>query len=332
MRAMILEAPKRPLKLVTLPKPIPNNQQVLIHVHACAVCRTDLHIIDGELPPPHLPLIMGHQIVGTIEEMGKDVKHFNRGDRVGVPWLGSACGHCAQCASGKENLCKEGLFTGYQLNGGFAEYCVADSRFIFPIPFLYSDIQAAPLLCGGLIGYRAYRMTGNANTIGFYGFGSAAHILIQLAVYEKRKVYAFTRKGDLKGQEFAKSLGAVWAGCSEEIPPHKLDAAILFAPAGELVPYALQAIEKGGKVICAGIHMSPIPSFSYDLLYGEKILTSVTNLTRKDGEEFLKLAPQVPIHTKVNEYSLEEANQALDDLKKGRITGTAVLKVATKGL
>lgn len=330
MRAMILEAPHTLLKLVDLPIPVPSKDQVLIEIHACAICRTDLHIVDGELPHPRLPLILGHQIVGTITQLGANVKTVKIGDRIGVPWLGSTCGHCFYCKINQENLCDNALYTGYQINGGFAEYCVANANFIFPIPSSYSDLQAAPLLCGGLIGYRAYRMASDATRIGFYGFGSAAHMLTQLAVYQKREIYAFTRPGDTQGQEFARKIGAVWAGGSNEMTPTLLDAAIIFAPSGELVPLALQATRKGGSVICAGIHMSDIPSFSYDLLYGERILRSVANLTRQDGEEFLKLAPKVPIHTAVTTYPLEQANTALEDLRKGRFSGSGVIQIKTQ--
>ncbi|PPS39577.1 zinc-dependent alcohol dehydrogenase family protein [Chroococcidiopsis sp. TS-821] len=328
MRAMILETPGKPLRVANLPIPTPNPQQVLIRVRACGICRTDLHIVDGELTQPKLPLVPGHQIVGIIEEVGEEVPQFKVGNRVGVPWLGYTCHHCRYCLSGKENLCDYAQFTGYQIDGGYAEYTVADARFCFPIPDDYPDLQAAPLLCAGLIGYRAYRMTGDAQKLGFYGFGAAAHILIQLARYQGRDVYAFTRKGDAKGQEFARKLGAVWAGSSEELPPEKLDAAIIFAPIGALVPAALKAVTKGGVVVCAGIHMSDIPSFPYHILWEERVVRSVANLTRLDGEEFLALAPQVPIHTEVNLFPLNEANDALDALRSGKINGAAVLVVA----
>ncbi|MCP6759407.1 MAG: zinc-dependent alcohol dehydrogenase family protein [Fischerella sp. CENA71] len=328
MRAMLLEAPRQPLRLVDLPVPKPNPEQVLIRVHACAVCRTDLHIVDGELTHPKLPLIPGHQIVGIVEAVGERVEKFQLGDRVGVPWLGYTCGQCRYCVSGRENLCDYAKFTGYNLDGGYAEYTVADHRFCFFIPEGYPDLQAAPLLCGGLIGYRAYRMAGdNVEKLGFYGFGSAAHILNQLARYHGRQVFAFTRAGDTQGQEFARQLGAVWTGSSDELPPEPLDAAIIFAPVGKLVPAALRAIAKGGVVVCAGIHMSEIPAFSYEILWEERVLRSVANLTRQDGEEFLALAPQVPIHTKVNLFDLSEANEALDALRSGKIEGSAVLVV-----
>ncbi|TBR60252.1 zinc-binding alcohol dehydrogenase family protein [Mastigocladus laminosus UU774] len=328
MRAMLLEAPRQPLRLVDLPVPKPNPEQVLIRVHACAVCRTDLHIVDGELTHPKLPLIPGHQIVGIVEAVGERVEKFQLGDRVGVPWLGYTCGQCRYCVSGRENLCDYAKFTGYNLDGGYAEYTVADNRFCFFIPEGYPDLQAAPLLCGGLIGYRAYRMAGNAvEKLGFYGFGSAAHILNQLARYHGRQVFAFTRAGDTQGQEFARQLGAVWTGSSDELPPEPLDAAIIFAPVGKLVPAALRAIAKGGVVVCAGIHMSEIPAFPYEILWEERVLRSVANLTRQDGEEFLALAPQVPIRTQVNLFDLSEANEALDALRTGKIEGSAVLVV-----
>ncbi|PLZ95028.1 alcohol dehydrogenase [Fischerella thermalis CCMEE 5198] len=327
MRAMLLEAPRQPLRLVNLPVPKPHPEQVLIRIHACAVCRTDLHIVDGELTHPKLPLIPGHQIVGIVEALGERVEKFHVGDRVGVPWLGYTCDRCRYCVSGRENLCDYAEFTGYNLDGGYAEYTVADHRFCFAIPEGYPDLQAAPLLCGGLIGYRAYRMTGEAEKLGFYGFGSAAHMLIQLARYQGRQVFAFTRSGDTQGQEFAHQLGAVWAGGSDELPPEPLDAAIIFAPIGKLVPAALRAVAKGGVVVCAGIHMSDIPAFPYEILWEERVLRSVANLTRQDGEEFLALAPKVPIQTEVNLFNLSEANEALDALRSGKIEGSAVLVV-----
>jgi len=325
MRAMILDAPRQPLRLTELPVPKPNSEQVLIRVHACAVCRTDLHIVDGELTHPKLPLILGHQIVGTIEALGEKVDQFHLGQRVGVPWLGHTCAHCPYCLSGRENLCDYAEFTGYNLDGGYADYTVADHRFCFPLDPSYPDLQAAPLLCGGLIGYRAYNMTGNAEKLGFYGFGSSAHILIQLARYQGRKVFAFTRPGDTVGQEFARQLGANWAGDSDVLPPEPLDAAIIFAPVGKLVPTALRAVAKGGVVVCAGIHMSDIPSFPYSILWEERVLRSVANLTRQDGEEFLTIAPQIPIRTEVNSFPLTQANEALDTLRSGKIEGSAVL-------
>lgn len=327
MHAMILTEPRHPLQQVEVPIPTPTPQQVLIRVHACGVCRTDLHIVDGELTQPKLPLILGHQIVGTIVELGSQVKRFKVGDRVGVPWLGHTCNHCRYCLSQRENLCDFAEFTGYQINGGYAEYTVADEQFCFAIPSDYPDLQAAPLLCAGLIGYRAYRMVGDAEKIGFYGFGAAAHILVQVARYQGRQVFAFTRKGDVEAQQFALKLGADWAGSSEEPPPDRLDAAIIFAPAGQLVPASLKAVDKGGIVVCAGIHMSEIPAFSYDLLWEERVLRSVANLTRQDGDEFLALAPQVPVHTEVNVFPLAAANQALSALRDGKVQGAVVLVV-----
>jgi len=327
MRAMILEAQGKPLRAAELPIPKPNSQQVLIRVRACGVCRTDLHIVDGELTQPKLPLVLGHQIVGTVAAVGEQVQQFQVGNRVGVPWLGHTCNCCRYCLSGRENLCDYAQFTGYQIDGGYAEYAVANAQFCFPIPKGYPDLQAAPLLCAGLIGYRSYRMAEDAEKIGFYGFGAAAHILIQLARYQGREVYAFTRTGDRKGQEFALELGAVWAGGSEELPPVPLDAAIIFAPIGSLVPAALRAVVKGGVVVCAGIHMSNIPSFPYEILWEERVLRSVANLTRRDGEEFLALAPQVPIRTEVQSFPLVRANEALDALRSGKINGAAVIVV-----
>ncbi len=327
MRAMLLEKPKLPLKLCDIPIPIPQANQLLIQVHTCGICRTDLHVVDGELSYPKLPLVPGHQIVGAIIEIGKNVKNFKVGQRVGIPWLGGSCLHCQYCLSGRENLCDHALYTGYQIDGGFAEYCTADARFAFSLPNDYSDIQAAPLLCAGLIGYRALRMAGDAKNLGFYGFGASAHILTQVARYQNRKVFAFTRKGDTAAQNLALHLGAVWSGTSEEMPPVPLDAAIIFAPVGALVPIALKAVGKGGSVICAGIHMSDIPTFPYALLWEERILRSVSNLTRKDGEEFLAIAPKIPIHSEVTTYPLEKTNQALDDLRNGKFVGAAVIKV-----
>ncbi len=313
---MILRAPNQPLELVELPRPRPGPGQVLLRVSACAVCRTDLHVVDGELTEPRLPLIPGHQIVGTVEGTGQ---------RVGVPWLGSTCGTCSFCRSGRENLCDAPGFTGYTLDGGYAEYCVADERFCFPIPDGYPDLQAAPLLCAGLIGYRCLRLTGDAQRLGIYGFGAAAHILAQVARYQKRELYAFVRPGDEEGREFANRMGAVWAGGSDELPPVRLDAAIVFAPAGELVPLALHAVDKGGVVVLGGIHMSDIPSFPYRILWEERCLRSVANLTRRDGLEFLQLAPRVPVRTQVQVYPLQDANRALSDLRAGRVQGAAVL-------
>ena len=327
MRAMILEKPRQPLVAVDLPVPTPGPGQLLIRVRACGVCRTDLHVVDGELTEPKLPLVPGHQIVGRVEATGEGAARFSKGDRVGVPWLGGCCGHCRFCRSGRENLCDEARYTGYQIDGGFAELCVADEKFCFPIPDGYPDLQAAPLFCAGLIGYRALRMAGDAQRLGFYGFGAAAHIIIQVARYQGREVYAFTRRDDAEGQAFARKLGAVWAGSSEELPPEPLDAAIIFAPVGSLVPASLRAVAKGGTVVCAGIYMSDIPSFPYSILWGERVVRSVANLTRRDGEEFLELAPKVPVRTEVHPYPLEEANEALNDLREGRFTGAAVVVV-----
>ncbi|KPJ51751.1 MAG: alcohol dehydrogenase [Planctomycetes bacterium DG_58] len=328
MRAMVLEAPGRPLREVDLPQPSAGPGQVLIRVHACGVCRTDLHVVDGDLTEPKLPLVPGHQIVGTVAGLGEGVTELSVGERVGVPWLGGSCGRCQYCTSGRENLCDAARYTGYQIDGGFAEMCAADVRFCFPIPDGYPDLQAAPLLCAGLIGYRALSMAGDGRRLGFYGFGAAAHILIQVARYRSREVYAFTRPGDSAAQEFARSLGALWAGSSEEPPPELLDAAIIFAPVGELVPLALRAVVKGGIVVCAGIHMSDIPSFPYSILWHERVIRSVANLTRRDGEEFLALAPKVPVKTEVTPYPLERANDALNDLRAGRFTGAAVVIVS----
>ncbi|MEL6912336.1 MAG: zinc-dependent alcohol dehydrogenase family protein [Cyanobacteria bacterium J06598_4] len=327
MRGMILTKAGQPLQLQELPIPKPQPEQVLLKVHVCGICRTDLHVVDGELDKPKLPLILGHQIVGTVVETGTKANKYPIGTRVGVPWLGHTCNCCRYCLTGKENLCDRALFTGYDLNGGYAEYAVADESFCFPIAENFSDLQAAPLLCAGLIGYRSYRMTEDAQKIGFYGFGAAAHILIQVANYQDKQVYAFTRSGDTKGQEFARSLGAVWAGSSDELPPEELDAAIIFAPVGKLVPAALKAVAKGGIVVCAGIHMSDIPSFPYQILWEERVLRSVANLTRRDGDEFLALAPQIPIQTEVTAFPLAQANEALNALRSGKINGAAVLTI-----
>ncbi|MDJ0574532.1 MAG: zinc-dependent alcohol dehydrogenase family protein [Xenococcaceae cyanobacterium MO_234.B1] len=327
MRAMILDRAGQSLREGELPVPKPQSGQVLLKVHVCGVCRTDLHIVDGELAKPKLPLVLGHQIVGTVIETGKGATKFSLGTRVGVPWLGHTCNCCRYCLRGRENLCDRALFTGYDLNGGYAEYAVADESFCFLIPEDFPDLQAAPLLCAGLIGYRSYRMTEDAERIGFYGFGAAAHILIQVAKYQGKQVYAFTRSGDTSGQQFARHLGAVWAGGSDELPPEKLDAAIIFAPVGKLVPAALKAVAKGGIVVCAGIHMSDIPSFPYEILWEERVLRSVANLTRRDGAEFLALAPLIPIHTEVTAFPLSEANEALNALRTGKINGAAVLVV-----
>jgi len=322
---MLFETPGRPLRLANLPTPKPGAGQFLIRVHGCAVCRTDLHVIDGELTRPKLPLIPGHEIVGTIEAKGDGAERFEIGDRVGIPWLGWSCGECAYCKSGRENLCDRARFTGYTIDGGYAEYTVADQRFCFPIPSLYGDAQAAPLLCAGLIGYRSLVKAGNGKRLGIYGFGAAAHIVAQVARYQQREIYGFTRPGDRAAEKFALALGAIWTGGSNELPPEKLDAAIIFAPVGELVPQALRAVGKGGVVVCGGIHMSDIPSFPYEILWEERSVCSVANLTRRDGEEFLALAPQVPVRTEVQTFPLEEANEALARLRSGKIRGAAVL-------
>jgi alcohol dehydrogenase, propanol-preferring len=325
MFAMVLDGPGQPLRAAEIPTPTPSPEQVLIRIRACAVCRTDIHIVDGELAHPKLPLVPGHQIVGIVEATGARATRFAPGDRVGVPWLGWTDGTCPYCRSGRENLCDHARFTGYEIDGGYAEQTVADERFCFPIPAGYPDDQAAPLLCAGLIGYRAYTMTGDARRLGLYGFGNAAHILTQVARHQGREVYAFTRVGDTATQQFARSLGAVWAGGSDEFPPERLDAAILFAAAGELVPAALRAVGKGGIVVCAEIHMSDIPSFPYDILWEERVVRSVANLTRREGEEFLALAPTIPVHTDVRTFPLARANDALAALRAGQIHGAAVL-------
>jgi len=327
MRAMVLERAGQPLRPVDLPDPVPGRGQALIEVHACGVCRTDLHILDGELSEPKLPLVPGHQIVGTVAAAGEGAGRFAAGDRVGVPWLGWTDGECRYCRSGRENLCDHARFTGYDIDGGYAELTVADERFCFPIPAGYPDPQAAPLLCAGLIGYRALRLVGDAERLGFYGFGASAHILCQVAVAEGRRVFAFTREGDGETQAFARRLGAEWAGSSEERPPEQLDGAIVFAAAGELMPAALRASAKGARVISAGIHMSEIPAFPYEILWEERSLGSVANLTRADGEEFMALAPRLGVETEVTSYPLERANEALADLRAGRFRGAAVLTV-----
>jgi len=325
MRAMVLDAPKTPLRAADLPVPEPAPPQVLIRVHACAVCRTDLHVLDGELPHPKLPLVLGHQIVGTVVRTGADAIGVAPGDRVGVPWLGWTCGRCEYCRTGRENLCDRAQFAGYQIDGGYAEYTVADHRFCFPLPRDYPDLQAAPLLCGGLIGYRSLRMTGDAARLGLYGFGSSAHMIIQVARSQGRRVFVFTSPGDAAGQAFARELGAAWAGGSLEAPPEPLDAAIIFAPVGPLVPAALRVVAKGGVVVCAGIHMSDIPAFPYDILWEERVVRSVANLTRRDGEEFLALAPRVPVRTQVHPFPLAAANDALATLRRGGVRGSIVL-------
>ncbi len=327
MRAILLDGPGRPLREADLPEPDPQPGQVRVRVHACGVCRTDLHVVDGELPDPKLPLVLGHQIVGRVEALGPDAEGFAIGDRIGVPWLGGSCGECRFCSTGRENLCDAARYTGYQIDGGFADFCTADPRFCFPIPERYSDLDAAPLLCGGLIGYRALRMAGDAERLGFYGFGASAHILIQIARFEGREVHVFTRPGDAAAQRFAEELGAAWVGGSDRVPPDPLDAAIVFAPVGGLVPAALRAVRKAGVVVCAGIHMSEIPAFPYSILWGERVLRSVANATRRDGEEFLALAPKVPVRTEVHRYLLDETPRALSDLREGRFTGAAVVAV-----
>jgi propanol-preferring alcohol dehydrogenase len=325
MRAMVLYGPRQPLQAEDVPTPRPGPGEVLIRIRACAVCRTDLHIVDGELAGPKLPLIPGHEIVGVVAEAGKGAGRFHVNDRVGVPWLGWTCGSCQCCATNRENLCDQAVFTGYTRDGGFAEYTVADQRFCFPIPDGYSDAEAAPLLCAGFIGYRSLVKTGDARRVGIYGFGAAAHIISQVARFQGREIYAFTRRGDSQAQQFAKSLGAVWAGDSTLPPPERLDAAILFAPVGELVPLALRAVGKGGIVVCGGIHMSDIPAFPYALLWEERTLCSVANLTRRDGEEFLAMAPRVPVRTTVGTLPLARANEALEKLRMGKMEGAAVL-------
>lgn len=325
MRAMILDSPRQRLREAQLPEPEPAAGQLLLRVHACAVCRTDLHVIDGELTQPKLPLVPGHEIIGTVVAKGKQVGHFEVGERVGIPWLGWTCGECEHCRSNMENLCDNARFTGYTIDGGYAEYTVADQRFCYSIPDLYDDVEAAPLMCAGLIGYRALAKTGDAKRLGIYGFGAAAHIITQVALYQGRQIYAFTRPGDLRAQQFAKALGVEWAGDSNTMPPQLLDAAIIFAPVGELVPRALKAITKGGTVVCAGIHMSDIPSFPYSILWEERCVRSVANLTRSDGEEFLALAPRVPVRTETQTFPLAQANDALEQLRGGRIEGAVVL-------
>ena len=325
MRAMLFEKVGQPLRIADVRVPRPGAGQLVIRVRACAVCRTDLHVIDGELTQPKLPLIPGHEIVGTVAEKGEGVARFEIGDRVGIPWLGWSCGECSYCRAGQENLCNQAKFTGYTLDGGYAEYTLADQRFCFPIAKSYGDAEAAPLLCAGLIGYRSLVKAGAGKLLGIYGFGAAAHIVAQVAQYQRREIYAFTRPGDEEAKKFALSLGAVWAGGSNEIPPVKLDAAIIFAPAGELVPQALRAVGKGGTVVCGGIHMSDIPSFPYSILWEERSICSVANLTRRDGEEFLALAPRVPVRTEVQTFPLAQANETLSRLRSGQIQGAAVL-------
>ena len=325
MRAQSLTRAKQPLVAADLPAPRPGPQQVLIAVRACAVCRTDLHVLDGELPDPKLPLVLGHEIIGTIVERGAEVDRFALGDRVGVPWLGWTCGICEYCRSGRENLCDRARFTGYDIDGGYAELTVADQRYCFAIDPHYSDVEAAPLMCAGLIGYRTLRMAGDARLVGIYGFGAAAHIIAQVIRHQGRRLFAFTRPGDREAQDFARQLGAEWAGDSTMAPPEPLDAALIFAPVGALVPAALAATKKGGTIVAGGIHMSDIPSFPYRLLWEERVLRSVANLTRRDAEEFLALAPQAGVRAETVAYPLERANAALDDLRRGRLHGAAVL-------
>jgi propanol-preferring alcohol dehydrogenase len=318
MRAMLLDRPGQPLRETELPEPQPGPGELLVRVHACAVCRTDLHIVDGELTRPKLPLVLGHQIVGTV--VGEE-------RRIGIPWLGWTDGDCSYCRSDRENLCDNARFTGYDLDGGYAEYAVADERFCLGLPDEHGDLEVAPLLCAGLIGYRALRLAGDGERLGLYGFGASAHIIAQVARHQGRRVFAFTRPGDGEGQQFARGLGAEWAGGSDERPPEELDAAIIFAPVGELVPEALRVLAKGGVVVCAGIHMSDIPSFPYELLWEERVVRSVANLTRRDGEEFLALAPSVPVRTTIRAFPLEQANEALEHLRRGEIHGAAVVQV-----
>ncbi|HEX2528671.1 MAG TPA: zinc-dependent alcohol dehydrogenase family protein [Geminicoccus sp.] len=325
MRAMLLDAPGQPLRLVDLPVPEPGPGQVLVRVAACAVCRTDLHVVDGELPEPKLPLIPGHEIVGEVVRCGLGVDRFRSGEAVGIPWLGRTCGRCWYCRNGAENLCDHPGFTGYTIDGGYAEYTVADAAYCFPMPDAYDAVAGAPLLCAGLIGYRTLAMAGNAERLGIYGFGAAAHIVAQVATFQGRSIYAFTRPADLAAQAFARELGARWVGGSDQQPPEPLDAALIFAPVGSLVPAALQAVRKGGTVVCGGIHMSDIPSFPYRQLWEERVIRSVANLTRQDAHEFLQLAPRVPVQTQTTIYPLARANEALADLRHGRLQGAAVL-------
>ena len=325
MRAMVLESPKQPLMLRDLPAPVAGPGQILVRVTACAVCRTDLHVMDGELPEPKVPLILGHEIVGRVEKLGEGVSGFQVGERVGIPWLGWTCGECEFCTSERENLCPRAKFTGYTLDGGYAELTVADARFCFRVPEVGDDAATAPLMCAGLIGYRSLRKAGDARRIGIYGFGAAAHIVTQVARYEGRRIFAFTRAGDKTAQEFALKMGATWAGNAGEDPPEKLEAAIVFAPVGDLVPMALRALQRGGVVVCGGIHMSDIPSFPYRDLWQERRICSVANLTRRDAAEFLELAPKVPVRTTTQVFPLEQANEALERLRSGKLTGAAVL-------
>ncbi len=327
MQAMVCEAAHRPLALRAMPRPSPGPGELLIAVRACGVCRTDLHLVDGELPDPKQPVVPGHEIVGTVVQLGSGVAGFAIGARVGVPWLGWTCGHCAYCTSGRENLCGEARFTGYQRDGGYAEFAVADARFAFPLPDAYDDLRAAPLLCAGLIGYRAYALAGAAKTIGVYGFGAAAHLIAQVALAQRRTVFAMTRPGDTAAQAFARSLGVQWAGGSDEKPPALLDAALIFAPAGGLIPAALAASARGATIVCAGIHMSDIPSFPYRLLWGERVVRSVANLTRADGLAFLALAAALPLDVHIVPHALERANEALERVRAGTLDGAAVLTI-----
>jgi propanol-preferring alcohol dehydrogenase len=331
MNAMLLDAPHRPLRHASVPRPTPGAGELLLRVNACGICRTDLHVATGELPEPKLPLILGHEIVGTVVERGAGVEHFASGDRVGLPWLGWTCGICDYCRSGRENLCDRARFTGYHRDGGYADFTVADSRFCFPLPSRYDDVHAAPLLCAGLIGHRALRAAGDTGRVGLYGFGAAAHLVAQVARHEGRRVFAFTREADHEGQEFARTLGAEWAGASTEVPPEPLDAAIIFAPVGALVPVALRAVVKGGTVVCAGIHMSPIPSFPYEFLWGERSIRSVANLTRQDGEEFFRIAAAVPLRVEVETHPLTAANEGLERLRTGLVKGAGVLRPLVSG-
>ena len=322
---MVLDEQCKPLRAAELPDPEPDDGEILLRVRACAVCRTDLHVIDGDLTEPKLPLVPGHQVVATVEASGDRAERFALGERIGVPWLAWTCGECRYCTSGRENLCDRGRFTGYDVDGGYAELLVADERYCLPVPEGYGELEAAPLLCAGLVGYRALRMCGDAERVGFYGFGSSAHVVCQVAVHENRRVFAFTREGDGEGQRFALDLGAEWAGPSTGPGPEPLDAAIIFAPVGELVPAALRASAKGAPVVCAGIHMSDIPALPYEILWGERSVRSVANLTRRDGEEFMRIAREARLRTAVEGYPLESANEAIDDLRRGRVRGTAVL-------
>jgi alcohol dehydrogenase, propanol-preferring len=328
MKAMLLKSGEDKLQQAEIPIPTPTENQVLLKISVCGICRTDLHVLEGDLPNPKLPLVLGHEIVGVVAAKGALVSDFQIGQRLGVPWLGHTCGSCQYCLSGHENLCDHALFTGYNLDGGFAEYTVADQRYCFPIPDQYADAEAAPLLCAGLIGYRALVAAGDAKRIGIYGFGAAAHIITQIAHAQKREIYAFTREGDIESQQFAREMGAIWAGDSGFSPPQEMDAAIIFAPVGELVPIALKQINKGGKVVCAGIHMSEIPAFPYEILWGEREICSIANLTRQDGEAFFKLATTIKINTSVTAFPLVKANEAIQQLQNGQINGAAVLQMA----